>query len=1012
MDQSTVLPQRTTATTTTIIKKVKYSNFQDFLIKHRIDKKKGAASGSGTDCVKTSTHTRIGGDESSGIYGGNYHISDAEYETFMQLYYNEIVRKNTPEYLTEKQLTGGNGPIAIDLDLHFALDLPERVYTTEHIEDLVDAYLAKLKDMYQFDEDSKFSVFIFEKTAVNRVVDKQITKDGLHVIIGLQMDHAAQCILRERMIPHIAELWGDFPLVNTWDDVFDKGISQGGTNWQLYGSRKPHHEAYQLTKVYDICFDPDDGEFVNSPGEVAKYLTQENITRLSVRYTGHPQFFYKTAFIQEIAAATNGGGGGGATGRRRSPSPQEDNSDFGVMMGSGDLSRIRTLEDLELYYQRFLESIPPNEYKLREIAEYTMALPESYYGQGSYSKWIRVGWALKHTERAQKYKKISLLVVWIRFSAKSSGFQCSDIPDMCDQWSKFERKGGGVTNRSIIYWAMHDNPTGFDNVRKETVGYYLDQTINSVIMASNSGGKNPKRATDYDITMVLYQMYKDEYVCTDIKNGIWYRFKNHRWKRIDSGTYLRKAISNELRERYINKANELQLYLGTLDPEDEKHPKTKARVQVILDIASRLGQTSDKKNIMTEARDLFYDSEFQNRLDSDPYLLCCKNGVVDFKEKTFRKGLPEDYLTKCTEVNYVPLVQQPQGKNGAPLSAAATSKLEVQEQLHDFMAKLFPDAELRKYMWDHLASTLIGTASVNQTFNNYIGVGANGKSVLTDLMSQTLGTYKVGAPISIFTQPRVKVGGTATEIVALQGARYVVMQEPSKGDILHEGPMKEYVSGVEPISARGLYMTDPVVFVPQAKFVVCCNEFMGVKSNDHGTWRRIRVVPFESLFTENPVDDDPDKPHQFKLDRYLKEKFPSWVETFLAMLVDRAYATNGVVDDCDTVLSASNKYREKQDYISEFIRDKVMRCPGESIRKSQLSEEFKIWYSINYGTRNPSPKDLHEYMDKQYGKLRNGVWKDVRLNDDRRDYDANGETGAEVADIEDELSGDIDFNEL
>jgi phage/plasmid-associated DNA primase len=54
------------------------------------------------------------------------------------------------------------------------------------------------------------------------------------------------------------------------------------------------------------------------------------------------------------------------------------------------------------------------------------------------------------------------------------------------------------------------------------------------------------------------------------------------------------------------------------------------------------------------------------------------------------------------------------------------------------MAKLFPEQELREYMWEHLSSTLVGTA-LNQTFNNYLGGGRNGKSVLVTLMTKTLG---------------------------------------------------------------------------------------------------------------------------------------------------------------------------------------------------------------------------------------------------------------------------------
>jgi P4 family phage/plasmid primase-like protien len=265
------------------------------------------------------------------------------------------------------------------------------------------------------------------------------------------------------------------------------------------------------------------------------------------------------------------------------------------------------------------------------------------------------------------------------------------------------------------------------------------------------------------------------------------------------------------------------------------------------DIVGRLAKTNDKKNIMTEAKELFFDPEFLSKLDTNPYLLCFENGVIDFKTKQFRKGYPDDYLSKTTKINYIsisPQLHEP-----------------IINEINDFMYKLFPIKELHDYMWEHLASTLIGTSS-NQTFNMYIGVGQNGKSVLISLMEMVLGEYKGDVPLSLVTDKRTKIGGLAPEMVALKGVRYAVMQEPSKGDRINEGVMKQITSGIDPIQARSPYMTQSITFIPQFKLVVCSNEFMEIKSQDHGTWRRIRVVDFMSLFVETPKQGDIEKPYQ------------------------------------------------------------------------------------------------------------------------------------------------------
>ena len=161
-----------------------------------------------------------------------------KYQTFLELHYEEVFVKKNPEYLTEKQLDK-EGPILIDIDLRFELNIPGRVYTTDHIDDLLESYLGILKNIYQFDDNTKFPIYVYEKANVNRVTEKNITKDGIHIIIGIQTDHITQQIIRKQMIKILEEIWGDFPITNTWEDVLDSGISTGKVNWQLHGSRKP-----------------------------------------------------------------------------------------------------------------------------------------------------------------------------------------------------------------------------------------------------------------------------------------------------------------------------------------------------------------------------------------------------------------------------------------------------------------------------------------------------------------------------------------------------------------------------------------------------------------------------------------------------------------------------------------------------------------------------------------------------------------------------------------------------
>ena len=48
----------------------------------------------------------------------------------------------------------------------------------------------------------------------------------------------------------------------------------------------------------------------------------------------------------------------------------------------------------------------------------------------------------------------------------------------------------------------------------------------------------------YDISKIVYYLYKNDYVCGKIKSKIWYHFENHKWKQTELGPY--KELSTNI----------------------------------------------------------------------------------------------------------------------------------------------------------------------------------------------------------------------------------------------------------------------------------------------------------------------------------------------------------------------------------------------------------------------------------------------------------------------------------
>jgi P4 family phage/plasmid primase-like protien len=923
-----------------------YQDLSEFLAKH-------SAKNHADQIV---THTRIPDTELK-IYPGAYVIPSNTLPTLYSLLFEHIFVQKKKEYLTEKQ----NGlTLAVDFDFRYKYDIDTRQHTKKHIKDMILLYLEEIKGFYLFEVNKPFDIFIFEKPHVNRLEDGSLTKDGIHMIIGIQMEHILQLILRDKIIEKLPEEW-DLPLENTWDSVLDKGISMGHTNWQLFGCRKPQNEAYELVQHFVVSYDATDSEFMVDEKKVSKFDLKNNYGKLSVQYEGNPKFEMNPKIIDAYNKCLEN-----KDKKIKKPSSktkinllvEEDENDPDEEFIA--LNDIKDAETLEKAISIKLKKIKPTEYDIRETHEYTQVLPEKYYEPGSHLLNRMVAFALKNTDDR-------LFLSWVQLRSKAQDFDYDSIPSLYDEWKKFHRTNQSndrVTKRSIMYWAKQDNYEGYETVKKNTIQFYINESINS--------------QTEYDLAQVLKQMYKDKYICVSYdKKGVWYVFKNHRWV-IDKGHSLREKISKTMFDLYSNKRDECTIERQHYDAEDPRAEFLKKQIASISCIMLKLKKTTDKNNIMREAAEIFYDGEFIKNMDTNKYLMCFNNGVVDFKNKIFRDGYPEDYITKSTKIDYVHYDDNKED----------TEFITVVGEIKKFMNKLFPITDLNQYMFDHFASCLIG-ANKNQTFNVYHGSGSNGKSIVADLMSVTLGEYKGTVPITLVTDVRGKIGGTSDEVLKLKGIRYAVMQEPSKGVKLNEGIMKELTGG-DPIQARGLY-SESEIFEPQFTLVVCTNNLFDIESNDDGTWRRIRKCDFVSKFVDEGETYNDDAPYIFLKDKSLKEKLPSLAPIFASMLVKRAFETDGIVENCETVANASNKYRRGQDHISAYISDKIMKTSNnkDKIGKRGLQKDFTDWFEITQGSKKGAPKgeELFEIMTKKFGQCKQDGWHFVKFIEPEEDED-------------------------
>jgi phage/plasmid-associated DNA primase len=146
--------------------------------------------------------------------------------------------------------------------------------------------------------------------------------------------------------------------------------------------------------------------------------------------------------------------------------------------------------------------------------------------------------------------------------------------------------------------------------------------------------------------------------------------------------------------------------------------------------------------------------------------------------------------------------------------------------------------------------------------------------------------------------------------------------------------------------------------------VLTCNQLPNVPANDNGTWRRLRVLEFTSKFTDKP---DLEVPTEFLADTDLSSKFPSWKESFMALLIHyyKKYTEHGI-EEPEEVLACTKEYQRNNDVYLDFVEQEFERSDMAFTSFNQVTNCFKVWLKDNNLTHVSLKK---KEMATNFGKI-------------------------------------------
>lgn len=402
----------------------------------------------------------------------------------------------------------------------------------------------------------------------------------------------------------------------------------------------------------------------------------------------------------------------------------------------------------------------------------------------------------------------------------------------------------------------------------------------------------------------------------------WHHWDGTRWAEDDAGA-ARRAVLDVLRAAILE----------SLEVKDKELRTDVGRCESANGIDGVLAIASALQEFAATVADL----------DSDPYLLNVANGTLDLRTFTLHDHDPANRITKVTRAAWHP----------DHVSTAWT----------DFIATVLPDPDVRGFLQRLFGVGLLGKV-VEHILAIQTGTGANGKGTAYKGQLWALGDYASTAEPDLFMH---RDGAHPTGEMDLRGQRWVVVSESDKDRRLAEATMKRLTGG-DLIKARRM-RADFVEFEPSHTATLITNHLPKVAGDDAAIWRRVRVIPFEVVFTSNEQDRTLDD--QLRLD----------ADAVLAWGVEgyRQYVARGL-DEPEAVRVATERYQLDSDALSRFITDRCLTGPHYQCPAGQLFETWTRW-CIDEGVDPGSKKafgialDRKGYSDGRIaaGRLRRGI---------------------------------------
>ena len=446
---------------------------------------------------------------------------------------------------------------------------------------------------------------------------------------------------------------------------------------------------------------------------------------------------------------------------------------------------------------------------------------------------------------------------------------------------------------------------------------YVDRTL----MNAATGIYFPYSLDDVGNSDMFCELYANQLkFVPEWNDWVWWNGKYFE-KRADLRS---KQLAKDMIKNFRENLKRVDSYSSNMSSDDVE------RVKIIKKHAAGMGYANRISAMLSLAQSGLAVSA--DEFDKEPFGVNCPNGYYNLKENSF---YPSDSKYMCT--NITGYDYQPEGD--CP-------------EFKAFLKKIIPDDNIREFFGQCVGMAMVGKV-YEEVMVFLVGDGCNGKSTLANILSQVMGTYTTSLQPDVITS--MTGSKTPPDIAEVRGRRIVFISETEEGDTLSTKALKRLCSN-ERLAVRRLYCM-PESFVPSHTIFYSTNHKPRVSSNDNGTWRRIKIIPFTYQFKEEE-----------KITNFAEKLLEKEGGAILHWCIEQAqkFIANGLkLIAPEEVKAETNEYKQSEDVMAQFVDEMiVIKYPetciadpidSRRIKSSVLYTVYKNWCKINnYPAKNVS----------------------------------------------------------